>query len=227
MSQDAHSRAWAAFGEQFPLNEYRVTQGAGGWSLMQRLCDKDHSWGETGLAALVPNAIVQSLTGHPYLCPDMIGGGEYRNFHSMGNLDETLFVRHAQVASLMPVMQFSAAPWRCLNTENYKRILNAIKLREKMLPLINEAVHNCQTKGEPILRPLSYVFPHENCECITDQFMLGDSCLVAPILTPNTNDCEVYVPYGEWQTCKGTIMQSEGQIIHFENQEGPIVLIRI
>ena len=59
---DEHCRAWAAFGEQYSFNEFRVTSGAGGWSLTQRLCDKDHSWGNTGLAALIPDAIVQSLT---------------------------------------------------------------------------------------------------------------------------------------------------------------------
>lgn len=48
VSGDEQSRAWAAFGEQYPLNEFRVTAGAGGWSLAQRLCDKDHSWGGTG-----------------------------------------------------------------------------------------------------------------------------------------------------------------------------------
>ncbi len=81
---------------------------------MQRLCDKDHDWGNSGLAALIPDAIVQSITGHPFLCPDMIGGGEYRNFYDRNSFDNELVVRWAQIACLMPVMQFSAAPWRIL-----------------------------------------------------------------------------------------------------------------
>ena len=54
---DTHSKAWAAFGERYPLNEFRVTNGAGGWSLMQRLRDKEHRWGNTGLAAVESTTI--------------------------------------------------------------------------------------------------------------------------------------------------------------------------
>ena len=84
---------------------------------MHRLSDKEHSWGNTGLAALIPNAIIQSLTGHPFLCPDMIGGGEYHNFYGQKVLDHELMVRWAQIACLMPVMQFSVAPWRILSAQ--------------------------------------------------------------------------------------------------------------
>ena len=56
-----------------------------------------------------------------YTCPDMIGGGEYLNFlENSSNLDEELFVRYAQCAALMPMMQFSAAPWRVLSKENFE-----------------------------------------------------------------------------------------------------------
>ena len=49
-------------------------------SIMQRLWDKAHSWGEEGVLSLTSDVLLQGITGHPYYRPDMIGGGEYLNF---------------------------------------------------------------------------------------------------------------------------------------------------
>lgn len=53
-------------------------------------------------------------------------------------------------------------------------------------------------KGYPIWHPLPLQFP-EDAECIrhTDEFMLGDEMLVAPIVTPG-NTRRVYLPRGVW-----------------------------
>jgi len=68
----------------------------------------------------VPDLISQSVMGYAYTCPGMIGGGEYRSFLSTKTIDEELVVRSAQVHALMPMMEFSAAPWRILSKENEK-----------------------------------------------------------------------------------------------------------
>ena len=228
VSPDEHSRAWASFGVQYAYNEFRVTNGAGGWPLMQRLCDKDHSWGETGLAALIPDAIVQSLTGHPFLCPDMIGGGEYRNFYAQGHLDGELFVRWAQIACLMPVMQFSAAPWRVLNCEQLAQIKTAVALRKKYLPVLCQTWMHCAKTGEPILRPMAYSFPDELCVGCMDQFMLGDTLLVAPVFQRNATLREVYLPKGDWLFAKKPI-HSDGMYLTPEPdaQTSPLVFQKL
>lgn len=220
VSGDEQSRAWAAFGEQYPLNEFRVTAGAGGWSLSQRLCDKDHSWGDTGLAALIPDAIVQSLTGHPFLCPDMIGGGEYLNFYHQERLDHELVVRWAQLACLMPMMQFSAAPWRILSGREYEQIQQAVALRNRYMPLLRQALEHCRRTGEPVLRPMAYVFPEPACAEVTDQFMVGDYLLVAPILKQGAVRRTVYLPEGRWYSSSGEIINSVGEICEIEIGDG-------
>ena len=224
---DEHARAWARFGEQYPLNEFRVTTGAGGWSLMQRQCDKDHSWGDTGLAALIPSAIVQSLTGHPFLCPDMIGGGEYRNFYGQGRLDEELFVRWADAACLMPVMQFSAAPWRVLSPENFAHVLRTVELRRQWSPHLMQAIRDCARTGEPVLRPMAYHFQDAACACVTDQFTVGDSLLAAPILRPGTDRRRVYVPAGRWRHNRGALLESCGDWYTLSEKNGPILLEKL
>ena len=91
---------------------------------MQRLCDKQTKWDESGIAGLIPDTLLQGLTGHPFGSPDMIGGGEYTCFLN-GNENACtpeMFVRYAQIAALMPVMQFSASPWRVLPEADFRQV---------------------------------------------------------------------------------------------------------
>lgn len=105
VSGDEQSRAWAAFGEQYPLNEFRVTAGAGGWSLAQRLCDKDHSWGapagrlDSRRYCAKPDRASVFVSGHDWRW-------RIRNFYHQERLDHELVVRWTQLACLMPMMQF-------------------------------------------------------------------------------------------------------------------------
>ena len=184
---DAHSLAWAQFGEAYPLNEYRVSADAGGYALMQRLCDKDHSWGFTGLAALIADVLVQGLTEHPYSCPDMIGGGECKNFYQQTHLDEGIFIAWAATACLMPAMQFSATPWRILSEEDFSQIKALLAVREYWKPVLMQALEQCRRSGEPIVRPVCYHFPEAAAYTSADAYMVGNELIVAPIVSPHTH----------------------------------------
>jgi len=45
----------------------------------------------------------------------MIGGGNWVSFLDNKTMDQDLVVRSAQIHALMPMMQFSVAPWRILD----------------------------------------------------------------------------------------------------------------
>lgn len=225
VTPDEQSRLWAEFGEQYSFNEYRVTFRAGGRPLMQRLCDKEHSWGEQGVASLIPDILLQGITGHPYGSPDMIGGGEYLNFQEMSDsrLDQELFVRHSEVACLLPVMQFSAAPYRVLNERNFNAIRRSVKEREKYIDYMMEILEESAQKGEPLVRYMAYEFPKEPVEKLTDQFMLGSRYLVAPVYEKNRTGRELYLPVGIWER-NGKEIISIGEWIYVESDYGvPIV----
>lgn len=229
VTPDEQSRLWAEFGEQYPYNEYRASFRAGGYALLQRLCDKDHSWGENGIASLVPDTLLQGITGHAYGCPDMIGGGEYLNFQNMEKtgLDEELFVRHCEIDCLMPAMQFSAAPFRILSRENFAYILKSIEVRKKFLPYIMEEIRKTSVTGEPLIRYLAYEFPEEHVENVTDQFMLGGKYLVAPVYEKGKTGRSLYLPKGKWYD-RGRVWTSQGETIYCESERGiPIVFERI
>jgi alpha-glucosidase (family GH31 glycosyl hydrolase) len=200
------AEAWARFGEQYPLNEYRACWKMGGRPLAQRLRDKLHDWDNNGLRNLVPNVLAQGLVGLPFGCPDLIGGGEYMNFTANSDkLDHELFVRAAQCAALMPMMQFSAAPWRVLSPRHAAACVAAAKLHEEHADLILRLAREAAATGVPIIRPLAWEFPAAGLEQVNDCFMLGSELLVAPVQAKGATSRSVPLPPGKWRDDEGVV----------------------
>src|SRR5580765_223927 len=118
--------AWGRLAAEFAYNELRACWKLGGQPLAQRLHDKPRRWDDAGLQSLVPEGIAQGLIGHPYTCPDMIGGGELGSFADGAEIDQELFVRFAQCSALFPMMQFSLAPWRVLDDQHLSAVKAAV-----------------------------------------------------------------------------------------------------
>ena len=169
---------------QYGYNELRACFKRGARPLVQRQCDKLNEWGEDGIASIVPCGLAQGIIGSLYSCPDMIGGGNYLSFteERIRNADRELFVRYAQIAALMPMMQFSAAPWRALDESSLAIVRECVALHRRYRDYILETAHRAASSGEPMLRYLEYEFPHEGLARVIDQFMLGDRLLVCPVL---------------------------------------------
>lgn len=197
-----HTMAWAKIGLQFPFNEYRAGYAMGGEALVQRLGDKDYSW--DAVKSLIPEMMAAGLLGYAYTCPDMIGGGQFTAFLGIDDkaFNQELIVRSAQVHALMPMMQFSVAPWRILNNENLHIVRDAAKLHQQFGKYILKLARESSITGEPIVRHMEYAFPNQGFATCNDQFMLGDKYLVAPLITP-TNIREVKLPEGLWVDDEG------------------------
>ena len=115
-------------------------------------------------------------------------------------------------------MQFSLAPWRVLDAEHWGYCQEAVHLRQSLVPtILSLARHGAQT-GEPILRHLSYVFPGCGLEQVTDQFMLGDDILVAPVLERGAKERKIIFPPGRWRGSSGELI--EGPCL--QNAEAPL-----
>lgn len=193
------SRAWAEFGLKYPFNEYRSSSNMGGKPLVQRLKDKRHTYDIYGLAALVPSTLMQNLFGYYFTCPDMIGGGEYTNFGCQTHIDEELIIRYCQCSALMPMMQFSIAPWRILSSKNYAYILEAVKLHEKLAGYYRQLIEKNRTFSEPIIRLMEYDYPNSGFEKIINQFMIGNKYLCAPVIEKTITEKEIILPVGKWE----------------------------
>jgi alpha-glucosidase len=191
-----HCFAWNKIGLDYPLNEYRATWKMGGQPLVERLRDKFHTWED--VRKLVPHTIVQQIIGYTFTCPDMIGGGDFSSFLPGSVMDQKLVVRSAQCSALMPMMQFSAAPWRVLDSVHLAAVSKIVRLRQKYLPYIMEVLRNSAKTGEPALRSLEYEFPDQNFMNVEDQFLLGNKLMIAPVVTSD-DARKVIIPKGRWK----------------------------
>lgn len=196
------SELWGNMGLEYPLNEYRAMWKRGGQPLAERLRDKKHNWAD--LQKLIPNITVSGMLGYQFTCPDMIGGGEYGSFIGLSHLDQDLVVRSAQCSALMPMMQFSVAPWRILDASHLQAVKNAIALRKKYQSYLMKTVKESAVTGEPVVRNMEYDFPGEGLDTVKEQFMLGRKVMVAPVVEKNSRK-QIIFPKGKWQGEDGRI----------------------
>jgi alpha-glucosidase (family GH31 glycosyl hydrolase) len=205
-----HSEAFARLGLAYPMNEFRACWKMGGQAIAQRLRDKEHNWIDLG--KLIPGILNQGLMGYPFTCPDLIGGGEFLSFRNLENVDQELIVRAAQCHALMPMMQFSVAPWRVLSREKLEICLQMARLHtgmgEEILALAKESAQT----GSPIVRAMEYEYPGHGYGGITDQFLLGPSILVAPVLQRGAMQKTIQFPPGTWKGDDGSVVKGPCRI---------------
>lgn len=81
-----------------------------------------------------------------------------------------------------------------LNT--YRKYLD---IRYKFIPYLYDLTYRMNKSGELIVRPLFYNYEHDKVALnINDEYMVGDSLLVAPILNKDEKYRVVYLPKGTW-----------------------------
>lgn len=99
--------------------------------------------------------------------------------------DGAVFERAAEVASLMPVL--------------YAPSQGAVERRRKMLePYLLSYTREARDRGFPVIRPLVVDYAQDAAASgRTDEFLLGDELLVAPVLGP-VSEINVYFPKGVW-----------------------------
>ena len=194
---EKQAEMYGKLGAEFDFNEFRACWKNGNQPLAQRLQDKGFSWDD--LKILVPDMISAGLIGHPFTCPDMIGGGLLSVFEKidLNTFDQELMIRSAQIQALMPMMQFSVTPWRVLDEKHLAICCETALLHAKMGDYIYELAAKAAQDGEPIVRHLEYSFPNQGFESCNDQYMLGDKYLVAPMVDRGDTR-NVKLPKGNW-----------------------------
>ena len=197
------NEGYADFALRYPICELRNL-----WRFQQipavvRLHDKPHVW--SSLPRLIADMIAAGLLGYPFVCPDMVGGGEWTSFLPGAAFDPELFIRSAQVHALCPMMQISASPWRVLSAEHQEIFRAVIRLRQSLAPKIVELARDAGNDGEPILRPMEYNFPNRGYAKVKDQFMMGRDMIIAPVLEKGARSRTVQIPDGRWRADDGEV----------------------
>ena len=206
----AQSALYGKFAIKYKGSEYRNVFGFAGKPVIMRLHDKDHSW--DALRRLMPDMLAAGFVGCPFICPDMIGGGEWTAFLPGAPFDPELFIRSAQVHALCPMMQISASPWRVLSPEHQRIFSEVAALRQKFAPRFVEFAKASARTGEPMMRNLEYCFPHMGYACVKDEFMMGDDLLVAPVVEKGSTSRKVILPPGNWKADDGRIFNGPATV---------------
>ena len=196
------NNGYAAYALKYPFCEIRNL-----WRLQQmpvvvRLHDKPHTW--EALRRITADMIAAGVIGQPFICPDMVGGGEWTTFIPGSPFEPDLFVRSAQIHALCPMMQFSASPWRVLDAEKQQIVRDTVALRQKFAPMFVELAKKAAVDGEPILRGLEYNYPNQGYASVIDEFMMGTDLLVAPQMEKDATTRDVVIPPGTWKADDGT-----------------------
>ncbi len=87
-------------------------------------------------------------------------------------------------------------PWKSLNMEAQCRTI--MELRMGLIPYLHAAFHRYRRDGMPPFRALVMDYPNDpETLPIDDQYMMGDSILVAPVISGQSSRT-VYLPEGDW-----------------------------
>ena len=215
VSPNGQSKLWAQFAAEYAYSELRACVGLGGYPVMQRLADKNSAWeGKKGILSLIPNMLQAGLSGYPYCCPDMVGGGQEADFGEGKRHDDELMVRSCQCAALMPSMQFSYAVWQRSPKPVREIILSCVCLRGKYKEYLRTLLAEAASRNDPLMRHMEYEFPAQGLSEISDQFMLGDKLLVAPVLYKGMRERSVVLPSGcSWKYVPDGKVYEGGQTV--------------
>jgi alpha-D-xyloside xylohydrolase len=88
-------------------------------------------------------------------------------------------------------------PW-LFDDESVEVLRTFTKLKHRLMPYLYAAAVHAHEEGVPVLRPMVLEFPDDPaCTHLDQQYMLGDSLLVAPVFNAR-GDTAYYVPAGRW-----------------------------
>lgn len=140
------------------------------------------------------------------LCGEVFWSHDAGGFTGPKPSDE-LYVRWAQYAMFTPITRFHGTtprePWN-YGKEAEKIVVDYMRLRYRLLPYIyHYAQKSCQN-GLPMMRALVAEYSDDPfIHTIEDEYMFGDSLLVAPVILPEVRSRNVYLPAGYWKAING------------------------
>jgi alpha-glucosidase (family GH31 glycosyl hydrolase) len=131
------------------------------------------------------------------------------------------WVRRMQLACFAPLAMLNAwasgtKPWSFPEVEDIVR--DAIRMRMRLMPYFYSAFARYHEDGTPPFRAMALDMP--GAEEVDDQFMVGDSLLVAPMLTGRSFDTQtirdVLLPPGDWFDFNSGERIAGGRVIQVE-----------
>ena len=177
------------FGDDFLMIPRAAWKGSSSKTNFKWPGDLSTDFANNGLPSTVYSSLSLAFCGIPFLSTD-IGGFD-------GIPDEDVWIRWAQFGAMLPGMQTLHMPWWYSETA-VKHFRYLTWLHTSLVPVWMSLAHDAQRTGAPVCRPLVWSFQNDvDCWRVDDEFTVGSSILVAPILNTNP-ERDVYLPAGTW-----------------------------
>ncbi|MBU9711462.1 glycoside hydrolase family 31 protein [Evansella tamaricis] len=157
--------------------------------------DNRSFWEHLQLA--IPMCMNLGMSGVAFCGPD-VGGFAH-------DTNGELLARWTQFGTFTPYFRNHSAidtarqePWE-FGEEIEQIVKSYIQLRYVWLPELYRWFKEAHDTGVPVMRPLVLEYPEDkNTFNLSDQFMIGENVIIAPIMTPETEHRVVYLPKGQW-----------------------------
>ena len=161
------------------------------------------------LQAQLSAVLSSGLSGLPFMSFDMAG---YRPAGTAAERakEKQIFLRGTEMTAFMLCMETHGTVTRPYDfDEETIAIYRAYtKLHEALTPYLRECAELSTRTGMPAVRHLSLGWQDDpNVWSISDEFLLGDGLLVAPVLTDAVSR-KVYLPEGDWREL------ATGEVLH-------------
>ncbi len=149
------------------------------------------------LSMAIPMLMNLGISGVPFIGTD-VGGFAH-------DTTGELLTRWTQLGAFTPYFRNHTSldtarqePWSY--GDKYETIIKKyIQLRYQWIPHFYTLFAEAHKTGLPIIRPLFLEYPEDrNTWNLSDQFMIGEDVIIAPILQPDTKHRVVYLPEGTW-----------------------------
>ena len=199
-----HHATREVFDELRPDGDW-VTLSRSGWTGDQReqqivwIGDQEANFSATdGLATVVPALLNLGLSGTPLVTHDIAG-------YSGGPSTKELFLRWTELGAFTTFMRTHEGLSARTNwgwdrdvetTAHFRRFA---RIHEALAPEFVALAEEAHRTSLPPMRHLALVFAEDAASRdISDEFMIGETLLVAPVVTNGARTRDVYLPPGTW-----------------------------
>ena len=182
--------------------------------------DNEPNFGDNGLPGVIVAGQSAAMSGFAIWGHDIGGYQDTNPSQSPPNL----FMRWTQFGCFSPIMQMHRQvtkelqyPWR-YGTEALQNYLFFARLHTRLFPYIYTYAKQASETGLPIIRPLVLLNQTDaNTFSLQHTYLFGNEFLVAPMITPNANARQVYLPAGNWIDFWTNQRHAGGQNINWTN----------
>ena len=131
------------------------------------------------------------------MCGFLYTGADLGGFSC--NTTEDLLLRWLALGVFTPLMRNHSAQHtrdqEIFRFRNWEDMRNVVSVRYALLPYLYSLLVKCACRDEMMFRPLAFDYPQDKTAIrVEDQLMLGDECMIAPVVEQNARGRHVYLP---------------------------------